>query len=465
MGTDEPSTSAALITRGVPIVPPSIGERSLRRQVVLDEDDYTDGLARILQRDFFPQLPRLRAQNAYLAALDDGDDDAIYHTARALVRVEEQCGILEEATFRGDQGEPLTPLDVPNLAQTPSHGYAQSDAERTPHTAGATPAARPGVATPEPRMHAPPQQPAQLSVAMTLDEYQARYTSEDNASFAQLMQVAKDRRRAQHSWAYAAADAASAKRQRRDASARDEAQDGARLALRRAGEGGAARSGGGMGGAAVRTSSRAALDVPAVGPHAPRVQHANTRLLDMIREDAMSSSPHTPSTPSSSVMDEAIRGVPDTPKVAGYGFVDPEETPQALRGRRLRQLARGRSWGDGSWKGDAVEGGNSDTLRDTHSDTLPSAKGADAPSSRVPRHGSLVPPRRTAAVGSRRPAAHALSPAASSLLQRTTGRTPLRMHTRRSDATPATQREAAADAAHRRHVGEQRWASSPVARR
>jgi len=35
-------------------------------KVVLDEDDYTDALAAIIERDFFPHLARLRAQEEYL---------------------------------------------------------------------------------------------------------------------------------------------------------------------------------------------------------------------------------------------------------------------------------------------------------------------------------------------------------------------------------------------------------------
>ena len=46
-----------LTLRGGSVAPPRVGDRSLRGQLVLDEDTYTSGLSRIIQRDFFPHLP------------------------------------------------------------------------------------------------------------------------------------------------------------------------------------------------------------------------------------------------------------------------------------------------------------------------------------------------------------------------------------------------------------------------
>src|ERR1700733_6986121 len=44
-------------------------ERSLNRQVILDEDEYTEALSHIVARDFFPSLVHLDATNEYLDAL------------------------------------------------------------------------------------------------------------------------------------------------------------------------------------------------------------------------------------------------------------------------------------------------------------------------------------------------------------------------------------------------------------
>ena len=109
------------------LVPPRAGERTARNQTVLDEETYTRGLSRIIERDFFPDLPRLRAHNAYVHALEEGDVDTIEACAHALVEAE-----------AGD-AEPCS---------------------------------------------------------MSIGEYQARYTTEDNASFAQLLEADAQRRRA-----------------------------------------------------------------------------------------------------------------------------------------------------------------------------------------------------------------------------------------------------------------------------
>ena len=110
------------------LVPPRAGERTARNQTVLDEETYTRGLSRIIERDFFPDLPRLRAHNAYVHALEEGDVDTIEACAHALVEAE--------------AGE------------------------------------------------------AEAGSSMSIGEYQARYTTEDNASFAQLLEVDAQRRRA-----------------------------------------------------------------------------------------------------------------------------------------------------------------------------------------------------------------------------------------------------------------------------
>lgn len=45
----------------------------ISKQTILDEDKYVEEMGKIIQRDFFPDLERLRAQNQYLEAMERND--------------------------------------------------------------------------------------------------------------------------------------------------------------------------------------------------------------------------------------------------------------------------------------------------------------------------------------------------------------------------------------------------------
>ncbi|WFD18073.1 hypothetical protein MCAP1_000285 [Malassezia caprae] len=333
-----PPAWPASASRGAVVVPPQVGERSLRHQTVLDEETYASGLSRIIQRDFFPDLARLRAQNAYLTALDEGTMDDIEESARRLVQEEARCGVLEEMVRRSEAGEPATPLSMPpstpRAPETPLYSVAS-----TPRTdAGSTPGA--------PRS-------SDVRTSMTIGQYQAMYTTEDNASFAQLMDVARKRKRHQYQWAYDAAQAETEKRQARLTHAHEQAEQGRRLALParlaiRGPESDAEPPREPP--KALPFSARGALmyapDANTVGParpsavpapsEKPRVLHAHTRMTW-----ATDGSESVPSTPSSSLIDAAVAG---SPRIQGYGFVSAASTPSHvdLSEQRLDQLM---TWG------------------------------------------------------------------------------------------------------------------------
>lgn len=52
--------------------------------VVLDEDTYTEAISLIIERDFFPKLAKMRAQQNYLEAQNHGSLSELQEAGKAL---------------------------------------------------------------------------------------------------------------------------------------------------------------------------------------------------------------------------------------------------------------------------------------------------------------------------------------------------------------------------------------------
>jgi protein DGCR14 len=150
-------------------------KRSLNRQAVLDEDEYTAALSHIIARDFFPSLVHLDATNSYLDALETRDPQLIGASVRNLESI--------TATVRSTRPWKTTPSETP-------YGAGPSDTPMRPPAAGAGAGA------------APPAKRARYDTHMSLDAFQARYTSEDNSSFTQILDEENVRRREKYGWAW-----------------------------------------------------------------------------------------------------------------------------------------------------------------------------------------------------------------------------------------------------------------------
>ncbi|CDO76620.1 hypothetical protein BN946_scf184868.g34 [Trametes cinnabarina] len=148
--------------------------RSLNRQVVLDEDEYTEALSHIIKRDFFPSLVHLDATNDYLDALRSQDPTLIEASVRRLEDLQ------TPASHRTRGWE--TP------SQTPYRAGPSDTPLRTPRGPDGEAAAK------RPR----------YDTDMSLDAFQARYTSEDNSSFTQILDAENRRRREKYGWAWEA---------------------------------------------------------------------------------------------------------------------------------------------------------------------------------------------------------------------------------------------------------------------
>lgn len=146
-------------------------ERSLNRQVVLDEDEYTEALSHIIARDFFPSLVHLDATNDYLEALSSKDPQLIQASVRRLETLSTPVSRRER------------PWQTPS--QTPYASGPSDTPLRTPRERGEPPEKRP-----------------RYDTSLSLDGFQARYTSEDNSSFTQILDDENRKRREKWAWAW-----------------------------------------------------------------------------------------------------------------------------------------------------------------------------------------------------------------------------------------------------------------------
>ncbi|KAJ4486285.1 nuclear protein DGCR14 [Lentinula aciculospora] len=151
-------------------------ERSLNHQAVLEEDEYTAALSHIIARDFFPNLVHLDATNEYLDALSSRDPHLIGASVRRLEEINNTP--MPGASRRGRM-----PLQTPG--QTP-YAFGASD---TP--------LRPARLDGEPAVKRP-----KYDSSLSLDNFQARYTSEDNSSFTEILDEENRQRKEKWAWAW-----------------------------------------------------------------------------------------------------------------------------------------------------------------------------------------------------------------------------------------------------------------------
>ncbi|KAF2128776.1 hypothetical protein P153DRAFT_423267 [Dothidotthia symphoricarpi CBS 119687] len=168
------STNSSALTKrsaSTALMPPPLAPKRIKRpSVVLDEDTYTSAISHIIRRDFFPGLAEADAQREYLNAVESRD--------KSWIR---------------DAGKKLT------VAMTPVSGGRRKAAERTRFARGGVGA---GDKTPSVWGADTPLTVAatefeedeegsgkldDVDMDMSLGAFQAKYTSEDQESFSQII--------------------------------------------------------------------------------------------------------------------------------------------------------------------------------------------------------------------------------------------------------------------------------------
>lgn len=341
--------------------PPPPPKRIKRPPKVLDEETYTSALSHIIARDFFPGLLESESQQDYLNALDAGDDEwieeaekrvkEVLNTPRAGRRGVSMTprGIGGE-TPRGWRGE--TPLATPRMAATPARSGAGESTQ--------------------------PLDESHVDLNLSLEAFQAKYTSEDNESFNKVLDRQNAKKREKYGWLWNSNMLPSARRiaqaavkQKLLKQASDRNAEGAGksdeqaltlrpsqdLDLRPAGiaqirpyeprnnfmfippDVSEARPD-------LTSTFQAAQDASRAAPKS--VSYAATRLPTALHEDFADDASTVSESPALSAIDAAISGRPrhravstvapseldddgsETPRVNGYAFVDAEPTPSEL---------------------------------------------------------------------------------------------------------------------------------------
>lgn len=165
--------SNSLVVFKKPIIP-----KKRNKPKILTEEKYIEELSKIIQRDFFPDLDKLRAQNDYLDAVEKNDIIKMQEIRSKYSgkHFSERSRSMTPATFE-------TPASLNNGSNTP---LSRTD---------------PVNDTPNSNI-SKSSEPKSLSANHTLDSFLQAYTSEDNYSFEEIIETADQKLREKFSVLY-----------------------------------------------------------------------------------------------------------------------------------------------------------------------------------------------------------------------------------------------------------------------
>ncbi|KAI3457739.1 hypothetical protein Pfo_014402 [Paulownia fortunei] len=174
-----PKTNSSTVSTSTPT------QKRRRNPTVLDEDAYVAAIEKIIERDFFPDIPKLRDRFDWLQAVRTHDPVLIRD---AQLKILERRGLRKagdsaaDASLRSTTATPRSSL-FRNLSVTPSFYNENKEHLLNDELDGSGDG---GV--------------EQVNVSLSLDEYFRKYTSEDNESFSRIMEKVNRKRKEKYGY-------------------------------------------------------------------------------------------------------------------------------------------------------------------------------------------------------------------------------------------------------------------------